>query len=632
MPETSIGGFFTRRTAPPPPSSEEEKAIEIARSLSIEMCGYPHYDCTSSGFTTEGRACEIHGGRIQAHYRARAALAFYGELFSESPEDPLYKERSEQSSLLYEAIESFAIDGEGRPFTLIETVTPSNRAGVRVVPAGAARHVYRLSLTEGYIGTGDRVVTLHSPPHGFRVEQAILKEKVETILANSYSSRLATTPCPRCSHLVTRDSLAHFPELVLLYGSRHSRVCRECLFSAWRERGRLSLCGNCAALAPEFDLSPYPYEEGSVSLCTRCNGSHYVCETCGSIPRHGEGCETCEERDNRSGRIADVRTKYLPSKCEWEKDLPLLTPAGRVEMGQFFAVSRKQGEVSNNGIEEIASLLRSENFPITWTSNSPKEGEAGRETDVTKDITYVHGPGMPSVAKAISSLYFRHYRDSFGNGRKLAPSVMEEIGSIAARNTAKESEIRHYALTRDFDRPREFYCHDASCWWSEKPLAFCYMKQYGGMLLISRDSPREARDDYDECLSRGAVLPLYRSGDGELWIESDDATREPSAYFLFNVYGEDGYNSMAGVLSEMTGMGQALRIEIAPVSSRFWINGRITTMGELSHSFGHLILPEGASVPETKRAGSKVPFLHLTPNGESATLLCKCKRRHRDDD
>lgn len=594
--------------------AERERMKKAYReTLTYRLCGsysytpYSHYSQAKSLFA-------LHGGEsvAQRHIQERA-IPFYV--------DTLYTSGSVSSLPVktFQAIESFMVGEEGFPYTALVRGDDG-----KYFPASAAVHLYRVFWCAGHsdrdmFGAGGDCCKVTTVSLGLRP------------IVDGRGSGLDFSMCPVCSREFKGESF--FPHSMRWLDSegrvKHNSICRECAFTLWKNHGEFVECDVCGCATPLSHADTVSVQGRTRHLCAHCADLYTFCLDCGERMRMGSYCTTC-----RRSRIAadQVRTNYIPSRCKWVKEFSIKKPDETIyEHDSFVSLSRSQGEVSNEGIDLIAQLLRRNGHPINFISESRKEGEAGKYMDVTQDISFVHGKGLPSIAKKIESFYFRHGMD------KPDKEILQRVGEIAASHTPKEDMTLYYVLTREFDRSREFYCHSDSCWWSQKPFAFCYLKEYAGMMIAGRDDGVYAGNPYGGikfgvinpdryCASRGAVLPLM-GDEKRLYIsrEWNMPSFSPTAYLLFNVYGVDGYLSMAKALSSIVGMEGVERVNIDPVNDELWINGRISYQGELTSSFGYLIHPKGMELPPSKEANSKYRHLSLAPIGERrAGRKCSC--------
>jgi hypothetical protein len=573
----------------------EMPAIErYVEKLNQCVCGdyiyyISHYNSITASLT------ELHGGAREAQELiSKVAIPFYAQDYRDE-RVPLIDMAYKCHVRLRQAIESYR-EEEGRPYTAVRRTTQG-----LFLPYGATVQTFRATLGGLY---NRRVFTSYAPGEialTVNVTNQGFSSPFETNLYKCGICDKWHDARPSIFGTVTEEKDGEWVK---------KTACLDCALSLWQAKGKFLVCHTCNSHTCHCDAE---IDEGyGYPLCPLCSPHYFICDGCGYVVGNGNNCNNCRERRVRE---YEVQTKYIPSRCKWEKEFSLLLPDGTIRCSDtFLSITRSQGEVSNEGIDEIAQTLRSAGHRINFTSESRKEGESGLSCDVTQDISFVHGKGFPAIAKKIESFYYRHGQD------KPSKETLQRIGEIAAQYTPKEDKTLSYTLTRDFDHSRDFYCHPDSCWWSQKPTAFCFLKRYGGFMVAGRESEDMSEDEY--CASRGVAFPLYKIG-GELSGErlalaenpTDGLPWNPAAYFLFNVYGLDGYISLSNALQQRVGMDAHERINIDPLNGELWINGRISYQGELTSSFGYLIYPKEMELPPSKIEGSKYRHLSLAPKG-----------------
>jgi hypothetical protein len=297
-------------------------------------------------------------------------------------------------------------------------------------------------------------------------------------------------------------------------------------------------CASCNDRERTDDMSHY----GDDYYCEGCfNESYFHCHHCGNADSFEDGVE-----DEETGRWycsncrPGDRSRCTPHGLTFEFPA-LCTEAKSVKSEDQIEITTGGGEISEVGL----TIIRDKIYEVTSNKKLRSHGVYIPElVDGTIDGTWQTKEG--NFPKRVAKLLLVERQ------MKLTDELMAEIGNIAKAYTGKQA-VHRVGFTRDLNQPREEFCNDDSCWWTDYWYSRCRLKQMHGMAVRTFD------EDGDP-ISRAWLAPvkikpmLDRYGDpisGQKVLEPVEAL-PADGYVLFNAYGMEAL-PFARLIAQMTG-------------------------------------------------------------------------------
>lgn len=271
-----------------------------------------------------------------------------------------------------------------------------------------------------------------------------------------------------------------------------------------------------------------------VSNTIQASNTRRVCNSC-RISNRYVYCEECDFWYRRVNYDSHMRNHTCCDSPTAAKTFQVKNADGVVSNGERFNVTLPAGEISDEGIGEIANIVRNRQYytlireeQTNWRLLSNSLAELGNKWQ-TKQGNY---------AKRLSSMAYKKY------GLKLSSETMSSIGTTASNHSRGVDYI--IDLSRDLNRSAGYFANSGSCWWGSYSRSRCLFKTHGGFGM------RAMREGDTSPYGRAWVLPLKKVESGAL--KPTFETLEPDAYVVFNGYGTLANYAPARVLAHMTGM------------------------------------------------------------------------------
>lgn len=287
-------------------------------------------------------------------------------------------------------------------------------------------------------------------------------------------------------------------------------VCDTC-------RGHYWECNDCEQL---YDATTTTLDDVEVcedcissgwSWCEDCNG--YYSDDYSDDHNHNDNCDC--EAPARSFRVRNDGEAPLANDTRVTITLPA-------------------GTISAEGIATIVRYLRDVSREMPDSDDKRQLYALGWDLDAlgnswqTKEGNYT---------KRLSRYAYKTY------SLKITPEILSQVGCIAREHsTAVDFQVE---MTRNLNLPAEEFAHEDSCWWQSYAESRCALKSNGGFGL-------RTFGEYGYVSGRAWILPLRETETGELVPTFE--TEAPSAFVVFNGYGDLGGYMPARIVAHMAGM------------------------------------------------------------------------------
>lgn len=310
----------------------------------------------------------------------------------------------------------------------------------------------------------------------------------------------------------------------------------------------IRFCADCRE--PDHYEELHYTNDGEEDVCENCFGGYYFCADCEMHYRYtttigdNEVCECCrdnylycEDCDEWYGEGWQDEHEHYSDCCEAPMQSFTVRNDGNDPLPNDTrtTVSLPAGEMSDEGIDAIAALIRREGDPYD---------ETDKHRTLSWDLERLGNRWQTkegNYTKRLSRLAYKSH------GLKLSPELVSAVGNLAREHSSTSPEF-HIEVTRDLNQPAAEFAHEGSCYWTSYSSSRCTLKSNGGFGLRSFG-------DYG-VTGRAWVVPLRMeypgAGAGELRPTLDALT--PDALVVFNGYGDlEGY-AAARIVSHMAGM------------------------------------------------------------------------------
>lgn len=315
-------------------------------------------------------------------------------------------------------------------------------------------------------------------------------------------------------------------------------------------------CERCEEYASETTTTLYDTE-----VCQSClEWCYYYCDYCDGF--YSEGDDEHGDYHN-DGCDCEAPAQVFSVRNDGHGMLPNDTRA---------TVSLPAGEISDEGIGEIARLLRDHSRDIlneASTLDPDVHAAAYAERRKWWDLSYrlteigtTWQAKTGNYTKRLSRFAYKEY------GLKIPPAIVSEVGNIGrAHSNGVDFGIE---VTRNLNLPAYEFAHEDSCWWQSYSESRCTLKSNGGYGL-------RTFNEHDGVTGRAWVLPLKLDDHGGLTPTFN--TETPDAFVVFNGYGDLGGYTPARIVAHMAGLTYR-KIEFT--GSPMYVNGEA----------GYLVAPE----------------------------------------
>lgn len=307
-----------------------------------------------------------------------------------------------------------------------------------------------------------------------------------------------------------------------------SRLCEACAEDT-------SCCDSCSMVHWEVDCR-YIGEE---VVCHRCLDNYYI------------WCEICEAHyPDDSGHSHDCGCGPFQTDFRVPNN-----GAGLVSSEESFTVTLPSGEISEQGMREINSLLLNASFGVhdalyAGTTDAPyglpaERVVASRLNSLAHDLEDKVGPTWQTrrgnFTRRLSSHAYK------AHSLTIPAPLLSEIGTVARQHTLDECTFR-LDVTRELNLPPEDFGNEDSCLWGSYSNGRCTLKTNGAFGLRALSVPPGSFVE-----GRAWVMPVVSDEDNPTALSPTFDTETPDALLLFNGYGILGGYTAARLVAHMYG-------------------------------------------------------------------------------